>query len=421
MRQLWILGAYALLAVGCSSKAGTPPGGGDGGAPADGGARCRSDAECAPRVCDLGSGACAERPPCTTTADCADAGTGVVCNTCNRTCERLDGGTCVTDVQCNILEGYCDPCTSRCKALQPLCGACTEDRQCGIDIGNKCLTFDGGARGCGRDCSVSGCPTGYVCQSEPSGGRQCRPCAGACGAPGSCSSDRDCPFRSFCNVGPGICPSCVQGCVDDLSCPGQTCHDNGRCAPACPGTSCPQGFTCVGGRCTLVGGCTQNADCRDLPNPPNYCDVSQNRCVPGCDEDNDCLRVAQTQGSLCDRMTRQCVPRPCSGTFACGFQELCNLTTGRCFPAGGSYCQACQGDADCACAAGSTCPPGPNHCLEVQDADGGTRGKFCFVGGCNPDGGAETGCPQGYACRQVPKPGGGTYNACHRACWEPVQ
>jgi hypothetical protein len=329
-------------------------------------------------------------------------------------CEQPDGGACTEDVNCNILEAYCDPCTSRCHVLQPLCGACSDDRPCGQ--GNRCLRLDGGARGCGRDCSALACPVGYVCQSEPDGGRQCHPCAGACGASGSCTADSDCPFRSFCNSGPGLCPVCAMGCTDDSACAGLLCHDNGRCAPACPGTSCPSGYSCVSGHCTLPGACSQNADCRDLPNPPNTCDVVHNRCVPGCNEDADCLPVATTQGSLCDLVQHRCVPRPCTGTFECAFQQFCNVGSGQCFAAGGTYCQSCQQDADCACGAGSTCPPGPNHCLEVQDADGGSRGKFCFLGGCNPDGGMETGCPQGYRCGSLPAQGG-SFNACYRACW----
>jgi hypothetical protein len=361
-------------------------------------------------VCDLPSGACVTRPPCARDADCD----GGVCNSCNHTCETVDGGACVENVNCNILVAYCDPCVSRCKPIHDLCAACADDRQCGEE--NRCLAFDGGVRACGRDCSLFGCPTGYVCTTEAGGARQCRPCAGACGAPGSCSRDSDCPFRQFCNVAPGVCPRCVQGCTDDLSCPGQKCHDNGRCAPACPGAACPTGYTCVDGRCTLPGACVANADCRDLPDPPHHCDTAQNRCVPGCDEDFDCLPVAQTQGTLCDRGTRTCVPRPCTATFQCGFQEFCNTGTGKCFAAGGTYCQACQADGDCACGAGATCPPGPNRCLEFQDADGGSRGKFCVLGGCNRDGGAETGCPQGYQCTALQD-----FNGCFRACWEPVR
>jgi hypothetical protein len=144
--------------------------------------------------------------------------------------------------------------------------------------------------------------------------------------------------------------------------------------------------------------------------------------VSGCDEDADCLPVASTQGSLCERATRRCVPRPCTHTALCGFGQFCNRTSGQCFDAMGSYCQSCSRDSDCACGAGATCPPGPNVCLELSDADGGSRGKFCFVGGCTPpDGGNETGCPQGYQCRGVPNPDGGMVNACSRACYEPVR
>lgn len=414
MRAARFLGVLACAALSCSSRGGAGDGGTipyDGGPP-DAGSRCRSDADCTPRVCDLRSGACVQRPPCATSTDCD----GGVCNRCNQTCEPAIGAACVSHVNCGILDSYCDPCTSRCKPAQGLCEACTDDFQCAE--GNRCLAFDGGARACGRDCSLFGCPVGYVCSDEPGGARQCRPCAGACGAPGACSRDSDCGFRQFCNVQPGVCPRCTPGCTDDLDCPGLRCHDNGRCAPACPGTACPTGYVCADGRCVIPGACTENADCRDAPNPPNHCDLSRNRCAPGCDEDNDCLPVATTQGTRCDRATGRCVKRPCSGTFACGFQEFCNLQTGSCFPASGTYCRSCQQDSDCACRAGDSCPPGPHHCLEIKDTDGGTRGKFCFLGGCNRDGGPETGCPQGYACEELPTPQGGSYNACFRACWE---
>lgn len=394
-----------LLSAACSSSG--PTGGADGGVGADGGAAAQDGGA----IADGGAQAC------TSSAQCD----GGVCNTCTHTCELTAGSTCQQDINCNILEAYCDACTGRCKPVAALCGACSEDRQCGAD--NKCLAGDGGVRGCGLDCSVTGCPVGYLCTTESGGGKQCRPCAGVCKAAGACGRDIDCPYRSFCNVQPGTCPVCAAGCQDDVSCGnGLKCHDNGRCAGACPAAPCPAGYTCGGdGHCKLPGGCLANADCRDLPGAPNYCDTTRNRCAAGCDEDNDCLPVAATQGSLCDRVARRCVQRPCSGTYQCANQQFCNLTSGQCFNAQGTYCQTCTNDNECACATGATCPPGPNHCLEFQDADGGSVGKYCMLGGCTvQDGGSgESGCPQGYRCESLPNPSGsGNYNACMRFCWQ---
>jgi hypothetical protein len=115
------------------------------------------------------------------------------------------------------------------------------------------------------------------------------------------------------------------------------------------------------------------------------------------------------------------VPRPCEGTYACGYQEFCNRQTGQCFAAGGTYCQTCQQDSDCNCGSGATCPPGPHHCLEFQDSDGGSQGKFCMLGGCNPDGGMETGCPQAYVCWELPNPQGGSFYGCFRHCTDRIQ
>ena len=332
----------------------------------------------------------------------------------------MPGATCTEDVNCNVLEAFCDRCTGRCKAAAGLCGTCGEDRECGLD--NKCLSFTGGARGCGRDCMTGGCPTGYTCENEAGGARQCRPCAGACHAAGACGRDADCPFRSFCNAQPGTCPSCAAGCSDDTSCGnGLKCHDNGRCSGACPSVACPAGYQCgTDGHCTLPGGCRANADCRDLPSAPNYCNATTNRCASGCDEDNDCLTVVTTQGSLCDRNARRCVPRPCTGTFQCAFEQLCNGTSGQCFAANGSYCHSCQNDTDCACGTGATCPSGPNKCLEFSDADGGSVGKWCMVGGCrifDAGTGGESGCPQGYRCTALQDNMSNPFNGCFRQCW----
>src|SRR5262245_44435858 len=116
----------------------------DGGISADGGTRCSGPGDC--------SG-------------------GALCNSCTQRCEVVDGGACVQNVNCNILVAYCDSCVGRCRPVQPLCGSCSDDSQCGE--GNRCLTMDGGARGCGRDCAALTCPLGYVCEAEPAGGRQC--------------------------------------------------------------------------------------------------------------------------------------------------------------------------------------------------------------------------------------------------------
>ena len=400
--------AVAVGLLACSSSSGTSAGrdGGvaerDGGVAADGGgvpdagvvsARCTQDGQC----------------------------DGGVCNRCTMTCTARTS-TCQQDINCNVLEAFCDSCTNQCQNVRGLCGTCTEDRECGLD--NKCVTFDGGARACARDCIVSGCPAGYVCANEAGGVKQCRPCAGACNAPGACSRDSDCPYRSFCSVPAGQCPSCATGCADDFACSnGTKCHDNGRCSPACPQTPCPQGYTCsLDGHCKLPGGCTSNAECRDQANPPHYCDLSRNRCIPGCDADHDCLPGANTQGSLCDRAAHRCVPRPCTGTFACAFQQFCNTQAGQCFDANGTYCATCMNDNECNCGTGATCPPGPNKCLEFTDADGGSRGKFCIQGGCmrfDAGIGGESGCPQGYACTEIPTGENTKMNGCFRQCFTP--
>ncbi|MCC6620924.1 MAG: hypothetical protein IT385_06700, partial [Deltaproteobacteria bacterium] len=67
-----------------------------------------------------------------------------------------------------------------------LCAPCASDANC-TTPGDRCLALDG-ARYCGRDCGAGNvrgtpegqCPSGFVCESQALGGKQCVPATGSC-------------------------------------------------------------------------------------------------------------------------------------------------------------------------------------------------------------------------------------------------
>jgi hypothetical protein len=124
--------------------------------------------------------------PCLDKGECASnicifVGTG---GRCTDTCTS---GSCPADWGCfgvldiidnGIVSDVCVP------VVDQLCTACSGDAECvQVSSMDRCLTYPGGDRFCGRDCRTIGCPTGYNCIDQSVGGtviKQCVPTSGAC-------------------------------------------------------------------------------------------------------------------------------------------------------------------------------------------------------------------------------------------------
>lgn len=84
----------------------------------------------------------------------------------------------------------------------------------------------------------------------------------------------------------------------------------------CPG-GCGDNAICVDGKCqSLPDSC---------PCPKGaYCDLAQNKCLPGCISNDDC-----SSGTVCDVLNKTCVPA-CSSDADCPADSLCDPATSMC-------------------------------------------------------------------------------------------
>lgn len=351
---------------------------------------CTTDAECfgENRVCDC-------------QGKCTDAGT--------KACE--EDKNCGSGFYCDPCVGYCypqgevcEPCGSE-NLCNPLTGECRpRGNQCARD-GSRCLDYVSGGSFCGRGClGDAGCPMGYTCMDLAQFGipaMQCVPNTGSCNRVRECEEDRDCELHHVCNT----MHQCALGCQVDTECPtGKVCI-SARCKEACDPVNnpCAEGLICNDkGKCLPPGGC---ADAYDCPQPETYCNEEMQMCVAGCLDDRDCKSAAK----LCEN--KVCVRRGCTANFWCSFGEVCTLDSGDCVIPPEPFCEPCAEDAECG--------PEPAKCLELQDEEGTSQGKFCFVG-CYPD--PDNECPQGYQCVELTDQDGASQGeVCARTCYqEPV-
>ncbi|HUQ03802.1 MAG TPA: hypothetical protein VM261_14995, partial [Kofleriaceae bacterium] len=101
---------------------------------------------------------------------------------------------------------------------------CSTDNECvQVSSQDKCVTYAGGDRFCGRDCRSINCPSGYTCQDMSAGGttiKQCVPQSGAC----------DCDATNM-----GMTEACTIMTPFSTTCAGtRTCNGGtgwGNCAP----------------------------------------------------------------------------------------------------------------------------------------------------------------------------------------------
>ena len=358
---------------------------------------CLADADCGGRERCV-ENLCRALTPCGEGGSCAE---GSRCG-CEGLCVPSVGAECMGNLQCATSD-YCDSCEGQCKPRVAPCGVCRESESC-ERRGDACLPIgESPEKSCLRPCegqaTCDNIGPGYRCSALGSEQRSyCVPESGSCASVSQCSVDADCPADHFCNER----LQCQPGCLgEDSSCPaGQLCQGL-RCGPPCAeATDCMiEGAVCEEGRCAVPGGCTSSQDCGE---PETYCDLNSNRCVSGCQVDNDCLDASK------ECIGGRCRPRGCSRNYQCSFGEVCDLETSQCVQAEGRHCEAgCDPQA-----ADSSCGSEGQRCLALQDEEENPIGDFCF----EPCQDEPNPCPQGYACQTLEDPNAGELKLCIRRC-----
>ncbi|HEX3343642.1 MAG TPA: hypothetical protein VHS09_03675 [Polyangiaceae bacterium] len=227
------------------------------------------------------------------------------------------------------------------------------------------------------DCSVTGCPSGYVCKLS-NGAAQCVATGGSgdagtgadSAAPGDAGSGGD-----VSTVDSGAPADASDGAVF-----GTACNADGDCAAT------GAGARCVDGLCAAqVNLCSDGTQCVS----------GGSACVDGLCE------------ALCSGT------QPCPSGYGCDFTRgVCNLNPGPCSGSGASSCQG-----------GATCVEG--HCVPPCDAsaEGGpgcSAGQVCVNGGCIPDQGATFACAndgdQGQLSNTCPSTAICLHHDCYPAC-----
>jgi hypothetical protein len=224
------------------------------------------------------------------------------------------------------------------------------------------------------DCSVTGCPSGYVCKLS-NGAAQCVALSGSdagAGDTGAGDTGAGDTGASSGDTGTG------GGDASDGSTYGVTCNADGDCTGS--------GSRCVDGKCAAeVGLCSDGTQCI----------AAGSACVDGLCE----AQCSSTQ--------------PCPSGYGCDFTRgVCNLNPGPCSGSGASSCQG-----------GATCVEG--HCVPPCDpsAEGGATcaaGQVCVNGGCIPDQGATFACAndgdQGQLANTCPSTAICLHHDCYPAC-----
>lgn len=421
--------------------------------------------------CPPGSGCFGE--PCSENSDCFSAlcvphlGDMVCSKPCDESCPAgwLCQGVTSADADLTFV------CVSQ---HERLCLPCSENSDCGQDVGSTSLCIDGGAEGsfCGSGCEGETlCPDGYLCEvKEHTGGgasAQCVPESGVCGCSdqamnlglstscsisnefGSCEGVRTCavegltacdamtPLEEVCD---GVDNDC-DGDVDEVACDdGNPCTEDlctgsdgclfepltgGECLDGDPCTSadhCADGV-CVGAPvlCDDDNPCTDDA-CDDLGGcafEPNLgpCDDGKECSVADmCNELGECLGVDLG----CDCVTdEECGEYDdgdmCNGQLYCDTSSLpfrCETD-----PATVVACEAPSEGADAPCQQ-AVCDPSTGACSIAPDHEGFAceDGETCSVGDVCAQGACASGptqnCSDGQVCTTDScEPGVGCVNA----------
>jgi Cys-rich repeat protein len=279
-----------------------------------------------------------------------------------------------------------------------ICEPCSDSEECGGEE-DKCLTYGGVGKYCGKACTNhSECGQGYCCHERI---KQCYSPTLSCSQKGGCCVLSDCPSRSICSRG-----RCVPvECVTDLDCPpGKVCQNN-RCIDSPP----------------PPGECNTDADCEAEYGKGWTCNPDTRECEPPplpppdeCTTHADC-EAKHGKGWTCNLDTRECEPPP--PPDECTTHADCEAKHGKewiCFR-GKCVLVKCITDSDCS--PGKVCQN--NQCVYRPPRPGGCNtNAYCEVRYgkgwiCNPSSkeceppkeecNAEKPCPSGKICNLASK------------------
>lgn len=337
----------------------------------------------------------------------------------------------------NVISG--DGCDSNCKVTACGNGVVTSGEQCDEDL----------ATGSPASCCTAGCQLRAA-------GQQCRPSAGACDLPETCSgSSPTCPVdvrsTAVCRVAANAC-DVVESCdgvadtcpADDIG-NGRACEDGDLCTvgDSCSGGICVTGAArdCNDGNACTDDGCSPASGCAYTPNAApcedglfctqndacsggtcaggtlRDCSAGNDQCNGGaCIEELDaCGQDPVADGTACDDGAActtgdKCVDGQCSGTsITCGDGVVSAACGEECDDGAALGSDGCS--AACALETGWNCTGAPSVC-ELACGDGAVdAGEGCDDGdlgdldGCNATCKVET----GWACS-------GTSSVCVTVC-----
>jgi hypothetical protein len=428
---------------------------------------------------------CRDKSDCPAGKDCIDGRCGIIQEDAGPALLGF-GLPCAADAQCQ--SGHCLPpgpgnggvCTVECvpdtacpqqwdcKAapagdggaglrlcvppIDRLCQACQQDADCNA-IGDLCFIV-GTQQVCGRDCSATDCPAGYLCTIVPGGdggtrGRQCTPAAQTCECSavsvgltracnnanqfGTCYGAQVCQASltwSTCDAqvaAAEVCDGIDNNCngltdgddpaIDTSSLPASPAYPS--CRKGTGGSTCVGTWACVANAAGVFGWSCDAADpaeevcngrdddCDGVADEPfvdaagRYVDVHNcAECGFDCASAIDDLKKDATgqvvDGAVACEVRGQsptCVPKQC----APGFYPYPETLPIMCMQAVSSECRACSNDGDCFVFS--------DRCVPV----GGDPGSFCAQGcdadapyaGCTGALGQQGCCPERHVCQSV--------------------
>jgi len=336
---------------------------------------CSVDSECDDglfcngiETCDNVTGECQAGTP----VDCDD---GVDCtnDSCNEDTDSCDDtpddGFCDDGLYCDGRE-TCDA-TAGCLAGEPVnCDDgvdCTSD-SCNEDTDSCDNTPDNGFCDDGFYCdgretcdATAGCRPG----SDPCAGSTCDEandrCIFGCQSDGECDDGLFCNGTEICNRTSGECrPGAAVSCDDGVACTVDVCNeDTDSCDNTPDDGFCDDGLFCDGREtCNSTAGCLAGSD----PCGGGACDEDNDRCITGCQSDDDCDDGLLCNGTeTCDLDTGECIagtPLRCDDGLFCNGSETCVEGRGcqdGTAPCGRDECDeqndrcitGCQSDAEC--------------------------------------------------------------------------
>lgn len=364
-------------------------------------------------VVDGGRGGKRFGEPCDAGAECE----GSVCvrapqgAICSRACDLGDAG-CPSSFECSRVgvpsaaDADATSFVNACVVPQPfLCQGCSNDFECGASGANVCVTMPGG-RFCGKDCTLSGCPSHYRCQALNGGANQCVPEGRTCdcvpatvGLEKSCRGDPNafgaCLGQQVCQADGGF-TACNARAAQAEVCNGvdDNCDafiDNAQwpeCTKRVGMRLCRGPQVCrasAGLQCSVQDPTTEvcnhrDDDCDDVVDNGFVDARGQYSLIANCGAcGNDCSKIANATETRCEApsdRTPQCRVTQCKA----GYFPFADGTV--CLQLPETLCRPCQFDTDCV-------GPG-SRCLTIDGSK--VCGRDCSAAS------AYGPCPMGYSC-----------------------